>query len=156
MLNARLRWTGASALGLIVIVVGATLIYVWLTGRQTRDVAMPSQQATPEQVVTAYLDALNAHDCKVAQSLYTPSWQADGRRWCEDVQHLGQVRVHQAIQEPGSSTATQLVDVAVSFDLNWRPFHDDGSMPEGPTGWGYILTRASARAPWRISDQGVG
>src|SRR5690242_13347179 len=105
MPNARRRWIGASAIGLIVVVGGVGLIYVWLTGRQTREVAMPSREATPEQVVTTYLEALNAHDCKVAQALFTPSPQADGRMWCDDVQHLGHVRVDHALRDPGSSRA---------------------------------------------------
>ena len=156
MAKLRRRWIVASAItGAIVVAVGVIATYTTSTGRQTRDVAMPPPRATPAQVVTTFIDALNAHDCKTAQAVYVASTQAEARSWCDKVQHLGHVRVRPEVKDPESTTTTPLADVGVSFDLNWRPLHSDGSMPEGPTEWGYILTRASTRAPWRISSQGV-
>ena len=55
----------------------------------------------------------------------------------------------------GHSPSERVANVPVTFDLNWRPFHSDGSMDEGATAWGYLLVRESARAPWRIFDQGT-
>lgn len=144
----------------LVLVVGATAAFVVLPPRQTSDVAVPPPGATPQRVVAAYLKALNAHDCDTAEALTTQSAKDSAMSWCTDVASLSGVRVRDHFAErpewSGGSASEQVSDVPVTFDLNWRLFHNDGSMDEGATTWGYLLVRDAADSPWRIFDQGTG
>ena len=128
--------------------------------RQTADIALPAPDATQELVVATYLDALNAHDCDTAEALMTEGAEHQARSWCEDVASLGDVGVLAHSRElpewSGHAGTDEVVRVPVTFDLSWRPLHDDGSMDEGATSWGYLLMRDSEDSPWRIADQGVG
>ena len=143
-----------------VLIVAAPTAHLLLRPRQTRHVAVPAPDATPEQVVTAFVDALNAHDCQTAEALMTTGSKTEARAWCEDVASLMDVDVRDHLTEDpqatGHSSAEEVANVPVTFNLNWRPFHNDGSMDPGATRWGYLLVRDSAHAPWRIFDQGVG
>lgn len=123
---------------------------------QKRHVAVPPAPATPRQVVAAFTEALDAHDCATARRLSVDPSSAD--KWCHDVLALRHVRVQDPVPEPqwAGHQGQQVMNVPVTFDLRWRLFHDDGSMPQGPTLWGYLLVRDSAGHPWRIADQGTG
>src|SRR4051794_35876092 len=68
--------------------------YLLLPPRQTSAVAVPPDHATPEQVVTAYLEALNAQDCGTAEALMTQRTKETAAQWCKDVASLTSVRVH--------------------------------------------------------------
>ncbi len=144
----------------MVAVVAATATYLLLPPRQTGDVAVPPRDASPEQVVSAYLDALNGHDCDTAEALMTTTAADHARSWCHDVASLEGVDVQGHVTErpewSGHVAPDEVVRVAVTFDLSWRLLRNDGSMNEGPTTWGYLLARDSASSPWRIFDQGVG
>ena len=144
----------------LVLGVAATVAYLLLPPRQTSDVAVPAPDATPEQVVTAYLKALNAHDCDTAEAVMTEGAKDSAKSWCEDVASLTGVGVRDHFTErpkdSGHSAPEEVANVPVAFTLNWRPFHNDGSMDEGATTWGYLLVRDSADSPWRIFDQGTG
>jgi hypothetical protein len=151
----------ALVVAVLVMVVAATAAYLLLPPRQTGDVAVPPRDANPEQVVTAYLDALNAHDCDTAAALTTADPEdSSAKLWCEDVASLKNVDIQDHFSEQpnlsGHSAPEEVANVPVTFDLNWRLFHNDGSMDEGATSWGYLLVRDSADSPWRIFDQGVG
>jgi len=150
----------ALVVAVLVAVVAATAAYLLLPPRQTGDVALPPRDAGPERVVTAYLDALNAHDCDTAEALMTADAEDSAKSWCEDVASLKDVDVHDHFTEhpnlSGHSAPEEVANVPVTFDLSWRPFHNDGSMDQGATTWGYLLVRDSAGSPWRIFDQGVG
>jgi hypothetical protein len=143
-----------------VLVLVAVAAYFLLPPRQTDQVAVPANDATPEQVVTAYLDALNVHDCGTAAAVMTREARQSAETWCHQVASLSNVDVHDHVTEPpedsGHSAPEEVADVLVTFDLRWRLFHDDGSMPQGATSWGYLLVRDSRTSPWRIFDQGVG
>jgi len=120
---------------------------------------MPARHASPEQVVTAYLAALNSHDCKTAVAMTTEDAKDSARSWCRNVASLTDVVVRDHFAErpawSGHSASVEVADVPVRFNLNWRLFHSDGSMSEGATSWGYLLARPSTDAPWRIVDQGT-
>lgn len=148
----------ACAVGLVVVAV--VLASVLLQPRQTGHVAVLANVATPAQVVTAYLDALNVHDCETAETVMTQEAKASARSWCKKVARLTDVVVGDHFAErptySGRSDSDEVVYVPVTFNLNWRLFHNDVSMDEGSTTWGYLLVRRSADSPWRIFDQGVG
>jgi hypothetical protein len=145
--------------GAVIGVVGVAA-YVRLPPRQSEDIAVPANDATPEQVVTTYLDALNAHDCETAEAVMTADTKDSAKSWCEDVASLTDVDVNDHVGErpkdSGHTAPDEVANVPVTFDLNWRLFHDDGSMDEGATMWDYLLVRDSPESPWRISDQGTG
>ena len=127
----------------LLVVVAATVAYLLLPPRQTSDVAVPASNATPEQVVTAYLDALNAHDCDTAEAVMTEGAKNRAKSWCEDVARLTDVDVRDHLTErlkwSGRSPSEEVSNVPVTFDLSWRLFHNDGSMDEGATTWGHLL-----------------
>jgi hypothetical protein len=160
--NPRSRWPRLTltATGLLLVAaVGAGAVYVYATGRQTAEVAGPSADATPEVVVATYVEALDAGDCAAAVALTLPEHAPAARSWCRHVQSLSNAEVHTHLIEDDPTTSgrkadEQVVYVPVSFDLNWRPLHSDGSMSEGPTSWGYLLVKGSEGA-WRIYDEGV-
>lgn len=140
--------------------IAAIAAYWLLPARQTGDVGVPPREADPEQVVSAYLDALNAHDCDTAKALTTSHAKDSAEMWCEEVASLMDVDVHDHRMESpeytGHSAPEEVANVGVRFDLNWRPFHNDSSLPEGSTTWGYLLVRDSADSPWRIFGEGKG
>jgi hypothetical protein len=156
----RPRWFIALAAGALVLVVVATAAYLLLPPLQTSDVAVPPRNAPPEKVVMVYIDALNAHDCETAQALMIEAAKDSAAQWCKDVASLTSVDVHDHFMEPpqasGHSARDEVANVPVTFNLSWRPFHDDGSMDEGATTWGYLLMRGSSGSAWRIFDQGTG
>lgn len=145
---------------LVVLIFAAVVAYLLLPPRQTGDVAVPAPGATPEQVVRAYLDALNAHDCDTAEALTTEDAKDTAESWCENVASLSGVDVRDHVKErpkdTGRSSPEEVADVPVTFHLKWRPFRNDGSMHQGATTWGYLLVHDSADSPWRIFDQGTG
>jgi len=132
--------------------------YLVLPPRQTADIAVPVGDATPEQVVTAYLAALDAHDCDTAQTLAPEDGEAT-RGWCRDLAGLSEVEVGDHRRErprwSGRSRDEQVAHVPVSFFADWRRF-SDRSMEESVVTWGYRLVRGSDDDPWRIVDQGMG
>ncbi|WP_262848769.1 DUF4829 domain-containing protein [Mumia quercus] len=129
------------------------------TGRQTREVAIPPDDATPEQVVAAYVDALDAHDCDTASALRTRDSSESALSWCESVASLEEIEVGVHFPESRGYTEAEpreeLVGVGVTFNLQWRPFRDDGWIEEGRTTWGYTLAREAETHPWRIVDEGT-
>lgn len=149
---------------LVASVVAAVLLLGWLAYaeglvvRQEGQVAVPPVGAGPRQVVKAFVAALDAHDCATARKLFVDRRPAD--QWCGDVLSLKRLRMRTPFAEKpqwsGHRSDQEVMDVGVTFDLRWRLFHNDGSMEEGPTTWGYTLVRDSARQPWRIADQGTG
>lgn len=144
----------------VVTAVAGIAAYLLLPPWRTGDVPVTGHDASPEQVVSAYLDALNEHDCGTAEALVVHGAEGSARSWCESVASLEDIQIHEHVAEPpessGHSAPDEVANVRVRFDLAWRPFSDDGSMEEGATAWTYLLVRASPSAPWRIFDQGVG
>ncbi|GMA35541.1 hypothetical protein GCM10025876_17450 [Demequina litorisediminis] len=137
-------------------VAAAALTYPW----GSTDVPLPEATAEPVEVVASYVAALDAHDCDTAVALAAPSFAETARDWCRKVAGLGNLEIGVSLDEDpawsGLSADTEVVSVTVDFDLDWRLFRSDVSMPEGATTWGYRLARASVDEPWRIVDNGVG
>ena len=128
--------------------------------RQQRHVADPPSDAAPEEIVRAFTDALDAHDCATARAVWVRDQRASADGWCDDVASLTGVRIGKPFRVnprfSGRQSGEQVVDVAVTFNLQWRPFHNDGSLDEGSTPWGYELVRDSPSDAWRIFSQGTG
>jgi hypothetical protein len=154
-----LRRLAIVALGVLVFV-GHAAWYLLKPPPQTDDVPVPRADASPEDVVRAYLDALNAHDCATAEAVMTSGDESIAYAWCRDVAHLKQVGVgRHSTENPrwlGLPRGAQgeFVSVPTSFDLDWRLFHGDMTMDQGATSWGYVLVRSAPDQPWLIFDQG--
>jgi hypothetical protein len=103
-------------------------------------------------VVETYLRALDGHDCQTAEELWVDK---DADTWCDDIASIGSWRIAPVSGLPDAGTA-DVATVQVRFDLDWRPFQDDGSIGEGKVTWSYSLTRAGAGKPWRIYSEGMG
>lgn len=139
---------------LLLIVGGLIGLDRW-SGRKLRDVPVPNATATPSEVVSAYLSALNARDCSTARALVATDFRATAAYWCE---RIGSLKHASLYPDPADNqrAAAVTAGVGVTFDLHWRLFHGDGSMRNGPTTWGYGLIRTSAAGRWLINEEGTG
>ncbi|GAB3862336.1 hypothetical protein GCM10028801_27710 [Nocardioides maradonensis] len=157
MNRSRILVLGAVLVAVVAVGAGALALSLRTT---TGQVAMPPDAATPQAVVKAYLAAMNAHDCNTAEALSTGNGVQETHLWCDDVGSLGNISVRSALREKpgwsGQPASAEVMNVPTEFDLDWRAFHDDGSLPEGRTPWSYLLVRRSPDQPWRIFDQGQG
>ncbi len=157
----------APLLGLVAILVVVAMYMMATT--TSKDVDMPADDASPEQVVTAYVEALDSHDCDTAEALVTASKRDGTEAWCRNVRDMTEIQVGSHVVEQmgvtGSTslrssaepkTSGEVVRVPVTFNLEWRLFRADDSIPEGTTDWGYFLVRESPMGPWRVFDEGNG
>lgn len=111
---------------------------------------MPPDDATPEDVVKAYVEAVHEGDCDTADALS----ESPPDNWCGSSDLTG-LKITDITQEPRQTETgegPQIERVWVEFDL----VRSDGSMPEGRTMWSYLLDRTGPNGAWRIYDQGLG
>lgn len=121
-------------------------------------VAAPRDDASPQDVVRAFVADVNAHDERAAKRLLTPGLRSAYSDGADDLDNV--VSMTDLVVTPPTVdgdgrplTADSLtVHVPVSFILRQQQVV---SMEDGPTDWGYLLVRERVGAPWRIYDQGV-
>ena len=106
--------------------------------------ALASEDAAPAQVLDAYLRALKAGDCKVAQALTTSSFASNG----ELCGHL-QVKSYTPVGHPATPGYEAI------FSTNLITQGGDASMPDGLHTFFYSLTR-QADGAWRVASGGSG
>ncbi|QCX26743.1 hypothetical protein [Nocardioides jishulii] len=151
------KWWVALALALVA--AGGVAAWWLAAPHQDREVALPADDATPGEVVAAYLDALDAGDCDTAVALREAGTSQDST-WCADVASLSNPAIESPRSEDpawsGRPATDEVVSVPVRFDLEMRALRGDGSLGDGSMTWGYRLTRSSDDGPWRIFDQGHG
>ena len=121
------------ALGLLV---GAA--FVWTAPRE--DVAVPGRDATPQQVVIAYIDAVNARDFDTANVIDARPDTDLG--WFSRPMRTDLVRVEKTVTHGAPA------HVVFTADLDGG----DGTVDDGL--WGYYLERDSD-GRWHITDAGV-
>jgi hypothetical protein len=114
------------------------------------DVPAPPDDATPEQVVQAYADAVHAGDCDTAQALVADRSQS----WCGDTD-ITALKVTGTTQER-KSTESGDGPVIQRVWVNLTPRGGDASLPDGELMWSYLLDRTGPNGAWRIYDQGMG
>jgi hypothetical protein len=138
------RWIVAG--GVVVALAGVVLLVLRYQAPlpQTRDVAVPPDDASPDQVVRAYVDALDAHDCETAAMLRVGHDVGDFCRNLRSVSLDG--------TSPGRIPRAEdlVTEVEIDADFEWRVFKVDPSL-RGQTIWGFSLERAAPDAPWRIA-----
>ena len=128
------------------------------TGPRAR-VAAPPAGATAEEVVRAYVAALDARDVETARSLVTPHHAAQVERsedsWYRNVVSITDLRVRPPVAQTGRGSQAEgyreVVFVPVTFDLRQRK---QQSLPDGETPWGYLLARNAPSERWVIVDEG--
>lgn len=140
----RTTWTGLLAVALVCVASVTT------AACSTPRVPMPSDDATPEQVVQAYADAVHARDCKTADALVSNQRQS----WCGsiDITALKVTTRTQEHKEIGSGQGPMIERVWVRLTSQGG----DISLPDGDHVWSYLLDRTGPRGAWRIYDQGLG
>jgi len=137
-----LRWV---TLAILVVVVVTTVMQFFPLPR-TADAAVPPADSTAEDVVRAYLTAIDVHDCATAEELTAPSFAHTTETMCHDAANL----------EITDLEAVGTGAVNAGLDVDWRVFAEDPSIPEGGFWWTYYLTRDNADGEWRIADAGNG
>jgi hypothetical protein len=144
--GVRRSWTVAAA-GIVAAVAVAGGGWLW-ENQPKYDVPVPPGNAGPDDVVRAYVRALDAHDGATARALSTSDHRAVTRSWLADTSGMKALSVSAPVTE-GSR-----VQVAVVFDLHQHWWTDDPSMRPGHHTWNYILVHREGR--WLIQDEGTG
>lgn len=129
---------------------GAGALVVTVASCSRANVAVPPDDATPEQVVRAYADAVRAGDCDTAEALVFDRSQS----WCGDTD-ITSLKVTATTQEP-KSTESGDGPLIQRVWVNLTPQGGDGSLPEGELMWSYLLDGTGPNGAWRIYDQGMG
>lgn len=143
---------------LTALLIGGAAAWALAPARQTADIAMPADDASPEQVVTTYLEALAAHDCETAERLHL-----HGPTDCEALTSLRIRSVRLVLMEPPTASRRyadrEAALVRTRVDQTWRAFEWDAPpRVDGVEDLGYYLVRVGpdADGPWRIFDAGNG
>lgn len=145
--------------GALLLLLAVLVVRQGLCGRlKTGDVAIPPVTAGPVEVVRAYVAALDKHDLTTVKALATPEYAAEVERyadsWYRNTQSITDLRVEEpSPQSPGTAApaSEEAVWVGVTFDLDQC---NPESMPDGETGWGYVLSRPSPRDRWLVTSEG--
>ncbi len=141
----------------VVLVVAVAVGGLWLWGRPRSHVAMPTAASSPEQVVRAYVTALDARDFDTSNALQPQGGLAGDHWWSVQAPTISNLKVISVRAESDADRANgaghgyrQAVDVNTTADFtNWGGMDDGRGQP-----WTYILVRNSASERWRIADWG--
>lgn len=134
----RWRLVGVVAILTLLLLVGGYLLLA-----PHDDVPMPGRNATPEQVVEAYIDAVNARDFETSNAIFPSGAQAPRGLFSgyERIELVSIDRVDGDKQD----------DAWVHFTAEFKG--GDGSLHDVEK-WGYVLAR-NDEGYWRIVGQGV-
>lgn len=127
-----------------------TALLVACSPAETEPVELPSAGAGPQEVVLAYLAAIDAEDRDAFAVLAEDGSVPEG--WFGTGVAMSGIGSPVAGGDEGTRHADEDV-VMVTATLTVR--HGDGSLPEGePFGWTYLLVQQDGR--WVVFDQGQG
>ena len=139
---SRRTWLTVGALA------GTLVLTVACSARE--DVPTPPDEATPEQVVRAYADAVHAGDCDTAQTLVADRSES----WCGNVDITAMTVTGTTQERKSTQSGDGPVIQRVWVNLTSRG--GDASLPDGELKWSYLLDRTGPKGAWRIYDQGMG
>lgn len=111
---------------------------------------MPPDDASPEQVVRAYTDAVHAGDCDTAAALVDDRSES----WC-GATDITALTVTGTTQERKSTVAGDGPLIQHVW-VNLTPRGGDVSLPDEEMMWSYLLDRTGPNGAWRIYEQGMG
>ncbi|GAB3083848.1 hypothetical protein [Nocardioides zeae] len=120
--------------------VGLVALLLWSAPRA--DIAVPGPDATAEEAVEAYLDAVVARDFATANAI-------DGRPG-DDLGRFSHPTEMHLVAVDGTVSDTCGSKVLFTADVE----NGDVSMPDGRTFWGICVSR-DHDGIWRITDEGV-
>ena len=131
------------------------------SGQARAEVAQqPTASEAPDDVVRAYLDAVQHEDEDSAAQVSTPGfaaqdqWQHGEDPGLKDVDVSSEVVPYDTTWSPDELKAyEQVVSVQVTFTVT-DP--DQGFSTGEPSGWGYVLVRHGDQEPWLIAEAGNG
>jgi hypothetical protein len=132
--------------------VSAVIVTLALVLPACTKVEVPPADASPAQVVEAYLEAIQVGNCTVLSQLATRN-QAE-RAWCGKGLTVSRITIGDPVPDPGSIASRefeQAVYVPVRFDVQGGA----DSVESGMRDWGYVLVRDAAVQQWRIADEGT-
>lgn len=120
----------------------------------------PPASASPEVVVRAWVDAVNAEDEAAGRVLSTPAF-ADADRaaqdgWFANVLSITDLQVGAPVPVRGLASNddfAQVVAVPVAFVLAQKR---EVAFRDGVVQWGFVLVRNERNERWRINEQGLG
>ncbi|WP_375425869.1 hypothetical protein [uncultured Friedmanniella sp.] len=122
----------------------------------THPVAEPDARATPEQVVTTYVEAYNQRDFSTMRTIY-PSSSPTRFGVLGTMNDLAIVQ-SQSLAEPEDGLPAKpgrsYYRVRVTLRFSGLSDSSDLAYDDGPNGWAYLLERDSDDVPWRIADHG--
>ena len=134
----------------------AVMLATGCSGSRSRSVSLPPVTANPQRVVTAYVNALDAHDVRTARALLTPAHArliaSEVDSWFTDVKSIKHLRMSRPTIDRADPRSMRAA-VSVHFVLDQ---YKAESMPNGPTNWGYTLVRQAANQRWLIDGEGMG
>jgi hypothetical protein len=132
----------------------------WLLFAPRYSVTVPPANASPAQVATAYMRALDGFDSGTADALSTPNHRHEAALWLSNtasVRDRTVLKIHPVTggdwKRPGEPY-TEAVQVEVQFTYQQHWWSDDASVPNGSMLWGYFLVRDKG-GRWLVSDEGV-
>jgi hypothetical protein len=141
--------------GCVLAVVAVALLASGCGGHH-RAAQLPPVTANPQRVVTAYVNALDAHDVRTARALLTPAHArlvaSEVDSWFTNVKSITHLRVSRPTIDRSAPPAMHAA-VSVHFVLDQ---YKQESMPNGPTDWGYTLVRNGPNQRWLIDGEGMG
>lgn len=121
----------------------------------------PPVSASPQTVVRAWIDAVNAGDEAAGRVLSTPVFAGADRDagdagWFANVLRISDLQVGEPVPVTGLASNerfAQVVAVPVAFDLEQKR---ERAFRDGPVQWGFVLVRQRDGQRWRINEQGLG
>ena len=115
---------------------------------------LPGAAATPEQVVEAFVDAVDDRD-RAAMGVMASAQHADLVRQTWFVVDIADLDVGDSVPQSAPARARGFVH-AVYVPVAMTVSGGDQSLPNGRTAWGYVLARDAPDEPWRVVAQGLG
>lgn len=123
---------------------------LWLWARPREHVALPPPGSSPDQVVQAYIEALNARDFATANTLVAGGALPTYGRF-DRAPRYTDLRIRY-VSGPAHGRGGEQYDVSVSFVYDGN---GDVSLDAGPNDWAYVVERHSPAGPWHITAAGL-
>ncbi|MEU8142615.1 hypothetical protein [Nonomuraea sp. NPDC048901] len=152
---AGLAVLSATSLGLLYPAIGEFTGF-YCVPRKLHDIRPPAENASPEDTVRAYLQAVVARDIDVARRLSTPEF-ADREESFADSAFCDWTDITAMTIWPGHPDSdgtgryTTVIQVSVKLELKKR-----GREAPDDFSWGYWLEREPPTERWRIFESGEG
>jgi len=139
-----------------------SVVGVLLAACTTTKVPMPPDDASPDDVVRAYVATLAARDCETAKALFAPNRVGDGTISENSCGHLviSNLEVTRSVAHPPATGIS--ADMATGWEQAWdvdARFDVTGggiSLRDGNYPMTFLLVRSTDTDPWRLVGFGMG